>query len=119
MAASLKDGFYWIAWASRLLWTTLERVTLVLAYLWKYGFDKLKIDRSFLLGYDQDPKKLEKIIGSVVNLGHCIDMDVTIEGVETDEHVSILKDMKCDQLQGYYFGKPMPIAKAESMINAA
>ena len=90
-----------------------------LAYLWKYGFDKLKIDRSFLLGYDQDPKKLEKIIGSVVNLGHCIDMDVTIEGVESDEHVGILKDMKCDQLQGYYFAKPMPRAKAERMMRAA
>ena len=90
-----------------------------LAYLWKYGFDKLKIDRSFLLGYDQDPKKLEKIIGSVVNLGHCIDMDVTIEGVETDEHVNILKDLKCDQLQGYYFGKPMSLANAERMMKAA
>lgn len=88
-----------------------------LGYLWKYGFDKLKIDRSFLLGYDQDPKKLEKIIGSVINLGHCIDMDVTIEGVESDTHVNILKGMGCDQLQGYYFGKPMPLASAQQMMN--
>jgi len=90
-----------------------------LGYLWKYGFDKLKIDRSFLLGYDQDPKKLEKIIGSVINLGHCIDMDVTIEGVESDEHVNILQGMRCDQLQGYYFGKPMTLANAEIMMKAA
>ena len=90
-----------------------------LGYLWKYGFDKLKIDRSFLLGYDQDPKKLEKIIGSVINLGHCIDMDVTIEGVESDKHVNILKDMKCDQLQGYYFGKPMPLASAQDLMKVA
>ncbi len=87
-----------------------------LGYLWKYGFDKLKIDRSFLLGYDQDPKKLEKIIGSVVDLGHCIDMHVTIEGVESDEHINILKGMGCDQFQGYYFGKPMPLANAQRMM---
>jgi len=90
-----------------------------LGYLWKYGFNKLKIDRSFLLGYDQDPKKLEKIIGSVINLGHCIDMDVTIEGVESDEHVNILEGMGCDQLQGYYFGKPMPLDNARQMMKAA
>lgn len=90
-----------------------------LGYLWKYKFDKLKIDRSFLLGYDQDPEKLEKVIGSVVDLGHGIDMYVTIEGVESDKHVNILKGMGCDQLQGYYFGKPMPLANAERMIKAA
>jgi diguanylate cyclase (GGDEF)-like protein len=90
-----------------------------LGYLWKYGFDKLKIDRSFLLGYDQDPKKLEQVIGSIINLGHCINMHVTIEGVESDEHLSFLQGMGCDQLQGYYFGKPMPLANAEHMMKAA
>ena len=90
-----------------------------LGYLWKYGFDKLKIDRSFLLGYDQDPKKLEKVIGSIIHLGHCIDMNVTIEGVESAEHISFLKGMGCDQLQGYYFGKPMNLANAEHMMKAA
>lgn len=87
-----------------------------LGYLWKYEFDKLKIDRSFLLGYDQDPEKLEKVIGSVINLGHGIDMYVTIEGVESDEHVKILNGMGCDQLQGYYFGKPMSLADAQKMM---
>ena len=90
-----------------------------LGYLWKYGFDKLKIDRSFLLGYDQDPKKLEKVIGSIINLGHRIDMNVTIEGVESDAHISFLKGMGCDQLQGYYFGKPMNLANAEHLMKAA
>lgn len=90
-----------------------------LGYLWKYEFDKLKIDRSFLLGYDQDPTKLGKVIGSVINLGHCIDMYVTMEGVESNEHVNILKGMECDQLQGYYFGKPMPLANAQRMMGVA
>ena len=90
-----------------------------LAYLWKYEFDKLKIDRSFLLGYDQNPKKLGKVIGSVIDLGHGIDMYVTMEGVESDNHANILKGMGCDQLQGYYFGKPMPLASAKDMMKVA
>ncbi|MGK0273322.1 MAG: diguanylate cyclase (GGDEF)-like protein [Cocleimonas sp.] len=90
-----------------------------LGYLWKYRFDKLKIDRSFLLGYDQDPKKLKKVIESIIDLGHYINMSVTIEGVESDEHVNILKSMGCDQLQGYYFGKPMPLANAQRMMATA
>ena len=68
---------------------------------------------------DQDPEKLEKVIGSVINLGHGIDMFVTIEGVESDQHVKILKDMGCDQLQGYYFGKPMSLADAQQMMRAS
>ena len=90
-----------------------------LAYLWKYEFDKLKIDRSFLLGYDQNPNKLGKVIGSVIDLGHGIDMYVTMEGVESDNHVNVLKGMGCDQLQGYHFGRPMPLASAQTMMEAA
>ncbi|PWQ95505.1 putative bifunctional diguanylate cyclase/phosphodiesterase [Leucothrix pacifica] len=90
-----------------------------LAYLWKYEFDKLKIDRSFLVGYDQNPKKLGKVIGSVVDLGHGIDMYVTMEGVESNKHVDILTGMGCDQLQGYYFGKPMSLANAQTMMEVA
>lgn len=88
-----------------------------LGYLWKYEFDKLKIDRSFLLGYDKEPEKLAKVIASVVDLGHGIDMFVTVEGVESEEHAKILKDMGCDQVQGYHFGKPMTIADAQTMIS--
>jgi len=89
-----------------------------LAYLWKYEFDKLKIDRSFLLGYDQNPTKLGKVISAVIDLGHGIDMSVTMEGVESNKHANILNNMGCDQLQGYYFGKPMNVASAKHMMKA-
>ena len=89
-----------------------------LGYLWKYEFDKLKIDRSFLRGYEHDPKKLGKVIGSIIDLGHYINMSVTIEGVESEEQANILKGMGCDQLQGYYFGKPMPLNNAQRMMAA-
>lgn len=89
-----------------------------LGYLWKYEFDKLKVDRSFLQGYEHDPQKLTKVIGSIIDLGHYINMSVTIEGVENEEHADILKGLGCDQLQGYYFGKPMPLTNAELMLAA-
>ena len=90
-----------------------------LSYLLKYEFDKLKIDSSFLLGYDQNPDKLGKVIGSVIDLGHGIDMYVTMEGVESNNHVNLLNDMGCDQLQGYHFGKPMPLANTQTMMEVA
>lgn len=89
-----------------------------LGYLWKYEFDKLKIDRSFLLGYEHDPKKLGKVIRSIIDIGHSINMSVTIEGVESDEHVNIFKNMGCDQFQGYFFGKPMPLSNAQKIMAA-
>lgn len=89
-----------------------------LSYLWKYKFDKLKIDRSFLVGYDKDPTTLKKIIGTIVTLGKGIGMTVTVEGVESDKHVDMLADMRCDQLQGFYFGKPMPALDAAAIISA-
>ena len=46
-------------------------------------------------------------------------MYVTMEGVESDNHANILKGMGCDQLQGYYFGKPMPLASAKDMMKVA
>lgn len=89
-----------------------------LEYLWKHDFDRLKIDRSFLMGYKQDPEKLKKLIESVVEMGHDTNMYVTVEGVENEAHIEILKGMGCDQLQGYYFGKPMCITDVEALISA-
>lgn len=87
-----------------------------LGYLWKYNFDKLKIDRSFLLGYEKDPETLKRIIETIVTLGKGIGMTVTVEGVENSSHVDLLSGMRCDQLQGFYFGKPMTALDAASII---
>ena len=78
-----------------------------LGYLWKYEFDKLKIDKVFLEGFDFDGGRYREIIETIVVLGHKMGMEVTIEGVENTRHTDMLQSIGCDQYQGYLFGKPM------------
>ncbi|HEY4202467.1 MAG TPA: bifunctional diguanylate cyclase/phosphodiesterase [Devosiaceae bacterium] len=79
-----------------------------LGYLWQFGFDKLKIDRSFIAALDaRDPRALE-IVDTIIMLGHKLDMTVTAEGIETDYHASILAGLACDHFQGYLYGRPAP-----------
>ncbi|WP_299850805.1 EAL domain-containing protein [uncultured Roseovarius sp.] len=78
-----------------------------LGYLWKYSFDKLKIDKVFLEGYDFDGERYREIIETIVVLGRKMGMEVTIEGVEEKRHADMLKSLDCDQYQGFLFGKPM------------
>lgn len=78
-----------------------------LGYLWKYDFDKIKIDRAFLLGLEANETRHRDIIETIVVLGRKMGMDVTIEGVETIEQLNILERMDCSQYQGFYFGRPI------------
>lgn len=78
-----------------------------IGYLIRYGFNKLKIDRSFLLAHDKDPDRLHGVLETIVSLGHRLGMRVTAEGIETPEQARMLGELKCDQFQGFHFGKPM------------
>lgn len=79
-----------------------------LGYLWQFPFDKIKIDRSFLGGDENDNEKAMQVISTIIALGHSLEMRVTAEGVETARQVDMLKELKCDQLQGFYLGRPAP-----------
>lgn len=79
-----------------------------LGYLWKYCFDKLKVDRVFLEGYEFDKAKHRDIIETIVVLGHKMGMKVTVEGVENKMQTDMLGALNCDQFQGYLFGRPVP-----------
>lgn len=72
--------------------------------------DAVKIDRSFVEGIGHDRKK-EAIIKNLVNLGVDIDIDIIAEGVEVDQQIKFLNIIECQNLQGFYFGKPMPLEK--------
>lgn len=78
-----------------------------LAYLKSLPVDELKIDKSFVLKMEQDIDDT-KIVKSTIDLGHNMGLRVVAEGVENKEVMSLLKDMGCDQAQGYYISKPMP-----------
>lgn len=75
-------------------------------YMQKLPVHEVKIDKSFVLSALSDPSS-EKIIRSVIQLAHGLDLSVTAEGVENEEILQLLRTWKCDHAQGYYFSQAM------------
>ena len=88
-----------------------------LSYLWKFPFDKVKVDRSFVTQMEVDPKAAA-IVNTVVALGRTLDLTITAEGVETPEQAKALKEAGCNQGQGYLFGRPLTAVAAVELINS-
>jgi diguanylate cyclase (GGDEF)-like protein len=88
-----------------------------LAYLWKFPFDRVKIDRSFVMGMESDPKAAA-IVDTIVALGRTLHLTVTAEGVETEAQAHALSAAGCDQAQGYLFGRPLSITVANALAHA-
>jgi EAL domain-containing protein (putative c-di-GMP-specific phosphodiesterase class I)/DNA-binding response OmpR family regulator len=86
-----------------------------LTYLQHFIVDTVKIDRSFVRWMHMDEQS-EQIVRSVVGLAHNLKMTVVAEGVEEDRHMSMLKELKCDYGQGFYYSAPMPASDAEEYI---
>ena len=79
-----------------------------LAYMLKFPFDRIKIDRGFISELGTANEDANTVVQTIIVLGHTLNMDVTAEGVETAAQASALRDMKCDDAQGYLYGLPMP-----------
>lgn len=84
-----------------------------LAYLKQFSLDKLKIDRSFVTDLPGDGADAA-IARTIVAVGHELHMVVAAEGVETAEQADFLREMGCDELQGYHFGRPAPASEIEA-----
>jgi len=84
-----------------------------LTYLHRFPIDTLKIDRSFVSVLDKD--HLE-IVRTILNLAENLDMDVVAEGVETQEQMSLLRNLSCQSGQGYFFSRPMTVEEAEKVL---
>ena len=78
-----------------------------LAYLWRFPFDKLKIDRAFTQGLGVD-QRVDVIVRSIVRMAHSLSIRVNAEGVETEAQSEALRRCGCDELQGYLLGRPVP-----------
>ena len=89
-----------------------------LSYLWKFPFDTVKIDRSFVMEMELDPKA-GAIINTIVALGRTLGLVVTAEGVETPTQAQALAEAGCDQAQGYWFGRPLSITSASKLIDSS
>src|SRR4029079_11374621 len=88
-----------------------------LSYLRSFPFDKIKIDRSFMREADH-PERADcvAIINAVAGLARQLQMGTVAEGVETAEHVNTALVAGCDQVQGFYFSRPVPAAEVEKLL---
>jgi EAL domain-containing protein (putative c-di-GMP-specific phosphodiesterase class I) len=82
-----------------------------LSYLRRFPFDKIKIDRTFIQDIG-DNAQSRAIVQAVVDLAHGLNMQTTAEGVETKAQLDCLTAMGCNEIQGYYFGRPAPATEA-------
>jgi diguanylate cyclase (GGDEF)-like protein len=86
-----------------------------LAYLRSFPIDVLKLDRSFVL---QDDERISAFdfVKAFVDMAHALKLAVVAEGVETAEVVEFLRSAACDEAQGYYFSRPLPLAALRARL---
>lgn len=78
-----------------------------------YHFDEIKIDMAFLSSFTQ---KAKDIIKSTVRMAKDIGIHTLVEGVETEEQMRFIRSIGCEKIQGWYYGRPMPLSELESCI---
>jgi EAL domain-containing protein (putative c-di-GMP-specific phosphodiesterase class I) len=88
-----------------------------LSYLARLPVDTLKIDRSFVVRM-RDAGVPRNIVAMIVSLAHTLGLRVVAEGVEDDEQVRLLRELGCDQIQGFYVSRPVPAEDIDAMLSA-
>lgn len=88
-----------------------------LRYLARLPIDTLKIDQSFVSMVTESPNDLA-IVSAIIVLAHGLNLDVVAEGVETDEQRKFLRLLRCDQMQGFLFSRPVPKNDIEQMLRS-
>ena len=86
-----------------------------LNYVARLPANTLKLDQSFVANLATSPEKLA-IVSAVIALGHALGMKIVAEGVETEEQAGLLRRLKCDELQGYLFSRPLPLVELEQLF---
>jgi diguanylate cyclase (GGDEF)-like protein len=89
-----------------------------LNYLARLPVDTLKIDRSFVSSM-QEAGYPRNIVAMIVSLAHTLGLKVIAEGVEENGQMQLLRELGCDQIQGYLFSRPLPADKIEPLLRAA
>lgn len=79
--------------------------------------DGVKLDKSFLVGIGSP--RTDTLLRSTISMCRSLDMEVTVEGVETAHEVAFLRSLGCDTIQGYYFSRPSPAAVFTAMLQEA
>jgi diguanylate cyclase (GGDEF)-like protein/PAS domain S-box-containing protein len=86
-----------------------------LSYLKKFKVYKLKIDQSFIRDIHTDPED-KAIVNAIINMAHSLGMQTIAEGVETVEQLNYLQEQGCDEVQGYYYSKPLSSKEFELFV---
>lgn len=86
-----------------------------LSYLSRLPINSLKIDRSFIARMAQGADQMA-IVSAIVSLARALNLKVVAEGVETQEQANLLRLLRCDEVQGYLFGKPVPEAVSRERL---
>ena len=91
------------------------RVTLHLYLLKRLALDTIKIDKSFVDEILTD-SVTKSILECILSLAKALQMNVVAEGVETAEQYAFLKEQKCNEIQGYYFSRPLDAQEFEYLL---
>lgn len=86
-----------------------------LGYLQRFHFDRIKIDRSFVIELIDRPEA-KAVVGAIIELGHSLDMRITAEGVESDEQLKQLASKGCDEAQGFLISRPVGPRQVPALI---
>ena len=86
-----------------------------LSSLQAFPFDKIKIDREFV-EHLRERKQAAMIVRSVLGLGKSLEIPVLAEGVETHEQLEFLRSIECEEVQGYYFGRPASAEQIRQIV---
>jgi len=86
-----------------------------LSYLHYFPIDILKIDQSFIRSMSKQPSS-SALVRSIIGLAHNLNMRVIAEGIENEHEASILRTLGCEECQGFWFAKPMPLPDALKFV---